>query len=123
MPVRQPQPVSPVNTIVPFERCPDCKTKAPCIILKPPLPKYSSGFVCSKCKFDRTGGITMASGPRVVGYSYSNGLICWRCARDKYGGAYPHVPYLKGPIGVVCHTDKPLDRYCDECGVLVNDDC
>lgn len=123
MPVRQSKPATTSRTIIPLERCPDCKTKAPCLILEPPLPKYSSGYTCSKCGFNRWGGITMPSGPDTVGYSYTDGAICWRCSRDVYGGAYPTVPYLHGPIGVITTNDMPLDRYCDECGVLINADC
>lgn len=123
MPVRQPKPVPAPSTVIPVDRCPNCKTKAPCLVLVPPLPKYSSGYTCSNCGENRWGGVLLSGGSNVVGYSYSNGAICWRCAKDKYGGPYPRVPYLTGPIGPIMSNDKPLDSYCDDCGVLINDDC
>ena len=119
---RQPKPGPTPNTIIPVERCPDCKTFAHCNVQAPPLPKYSSGYTCSNCGYNRWGGVTSCSGPFPVGYSYSDGAICWRCARDVYGGPYPTVPYLHGPIGVITTNDKPLDRYCDDCGNLINND-
>lgn len=59
-------------------------------------------------------------GPTVIGYSYSNGAICMRCALETYGGEYPRVPYLTGPIGPIMSSTKPFDRYCDNCGDLID---
>lgn len=37
---------------------------------------------------------------------------------------YPRLSYLSGFMTVISNTDKgPFNRCCDECGVLVDDDC
>ena len=126
--------------VKPVERCQNCKTQAPCLEVNPP-PRFHSGWECTRCGEIRWGGVLSAAPALLIGYAFSNGsVLCWRCHRlhtvapsmegtlnrDKTASAtnYPRLSYLFGFMTTLWSDSKdPLDRYCDECGNLVNKDC
>lgn len=58
-------------------------------------------------------------------------MICWRCHREHTQSIpgcvdtnYPRLPYLHGYMAAIYDKDKgQFDRYCDECGHLVEPGC
>lgn len=124
--------------VKPVSSCQNCKTFAPCVEVVPP-PRFHSGWECTSCGEVRWGGVLSAAGPLLIGYTFSNGcLICWRChrlhtvapsmestlARQPSATNYPRLDYLSGYMTTLWSDSKePLDRCCDECGVLVNEAC
>lgn len=125
--------------VTPVQRCQNCKTQATCLEVHPP-PRYHSGWECTGCGEIRWGGVLSASA-WIIGYTFSHGFIlCWRCHRTntvapamedalaRQAGAtatnYPRLSYLSGYMTTLWNDAKcELDRHCDECGVLVNEDC
>lgn len=69
----------------------------------------------------------MPSGPRVIGCRYSGGAyLCWRCVRKHSpDGHHADLPYLKGYCERIRTMDPGYknDYYCDECGVLIDENC
>jgi hypothetical protein len=75
----------------------------------------------------------------IIGYTFSHGcVLCWRCHRintiapamesalknEPVATNYPRLSYLSGYMMTLwSNTKEALDRHCDECGVLVNEDC
>lgn len=124
--------------VVPASPCQNCKAHAKCVEVNPP-PRFHSGWECTNCGEIRWGGVLSGAGPLLIGYTFSNGcLICWRCHRVnctahnmeseleqlKNASNYPKLPYLSGYMTTLWSDSKePLDRCCDECGVLVNEAC
>ncbi len=109
------------KSIAPIEPCYNCRTSAPVIEL-PDIGAYS----CMECGEERRGGILMPSGPRAIGYAWSNACLCWRCARAAAPngvGYYAELPYATGPVSAIYTSDTPFDRYCDECGALIDPNC
>ena len=114
------------HVIQPLEPCPNCKTSAPCRVL--PHSKRHSGYECTECDENRWGGITLPTGSRVVGYLFRDGAVCFRCARKstKRPGEYPSISYLNGgiaPIHGALGPGEVHDRHCEECGVLIDNNC
>lgn len=124
--------------VTPASPCQNCKTQADCVEVNPP-PRFHSGWECTHCGEIRWGGVLSGAGPLLIGYTFSNGcIICWRCHRQNCtahnmesvlepssnASNYPSLPYLSGYMITLWSDHKaPLDRHCDECGVLINEAC
>lgn len=124
--------------VVPASPCQNCKTQAKCVEVNPP-PRLHSGWECSNCGEVRWGGVLSEATSLRIGYTFSNGcILCWRCHRrhctaDNMENAllaqvnvsdYPKLPYLSGFMMTLwSDTKEPLDRHCDECGVVVDANC
>lgn len=54
-------------------------------------------------------------------------MLCWRCTRNHTpkGDSYPTLPYLSGYMTYVTNAapQKLEGRHCDECGVLIDENC
>lgn len=128
--------------VTPASPCQNCKTRAKCVEVNPP-PQFHSGWECSYCGEIRWGGVLSEAVQLLIGYTFSNGcLVCWRCHREHTmpriyehtreavaaalanASRYPDLSYLSGAMTTLWSDSKePLDRCCDNCGVLVDANC
>lgn len=124
----------PTVSVRPQAPCPNCKTSAVCVATSE-WKRIRSEYKCSNCNEPRLWGVLQVT-PRIIGYRFGTSEsevlyhLCWRC-HDKHVDktSYPDLSYLKGPMTTLYDEnitpERPYnwDYHCDECGVLIDDQC